>query len=262
MRERRIETKRGLKSRVLEAGQGAPVVFFHGAGGLFREEPLLERLSARFHVFAPEWPGYGVEGGEEKLEDMLDFALHGWDVVDALGLDAKPRLVGHSMGGMIAAEMACIANHALERLALIAPAGVWIDALPIPDLFAMLPFELVGALFADPKNGEKFLTGGIDFTNQEALQQFLVGNARRLGTAGKILFPIPNRRLSKRAYRLTAPTLIVWGSADRLIPLPYAERWRQLVPHAQLSVIDGGSHMVPYEQPEKVAAEVERFLSS
>ena len=261
MRERRIETKRGLKSRVLEAGQGAPLVFFHGAGGLFKEEPLLERLSSRFHVFAPEWPGYGVETTEDKLEDMLDFALHGWDVVDALGLDRRPRLVGHSMGGMIAAEMACIANHALERLALIAPAGVWIDSLPIPDLFAMLPFELVGVLFADPKNGEKFLTGGIDFSNPEALQQFLVGNARRLGTAGKILFPIPNRRLSKRAYRLGAPTLLVWGSADRLIPLPYAERWRQLVPHAQLAVIDGGSHMVPYEQPDEVAAEIERFLA-
>ncbi|HXZ84744.1 MAG TPA: alpha/beta hydrolase, partial [Myxococcota bacterium] len=245
---------------VLEAGRGAPLVYLHGAGCLFQSEPLLERLSARFHVFAPEWPGYGVEGGEEKLEDMLDFALHGWDVVDALGLDSV-RLVGHSMGGMIAAEMACIANHALDRLALIAPAGLWLDAHPIPDLFSMLPFELVGALFADLKNGEKFLTGGIDFGNPEALQQFLVTNARRLGTAGKILFPIPNRRIAKRLYRLVAPTLLVWGSADKLIPLPYAERWRQLVPHARLSVIEGGAHMVPYEHTEPVAVELERFLS-
>lgn len=262
MRERRIETKRGLKSRVLEAGQGPALVFFHGAGGLFKEEPLLERLARSFHVFAPEWPGYGAEGGEEKLEDMLDFALHGWDVVDALGLDGDVRLAGHSMGGMIAAEMACIANRALAKLALIAPAGLWLDAHPIPDLFSMLPFELVGALFADPKNGEKFLTGGIDFGNPEALQQFLITNARRLGTAGKILFPIPNRRLSKRLYRLVAPTLIVWGSADKLIPLPYAERWRQLVPHARLSIVDGGAHMVPYEQAEPVALEIERFLST
>src|SRR4029453_10671644 len=79
MQDRKIETKRGIKCRVLEAGQGAPVGFFHGAGGLLKEEPLLEALAARFHVFAPEWPGYGVDGGEEKIEDMLDFALHGWD---------------------------------------------------------------------------------------------------------------------------------------------------------------------------------------
>src|SRR5262249_28595105 len=144
-------------------------------------------------------------------------ALHGWDLVESLGLQ-RPNIVGHSMGGMIAAEMACVANQAVGKLALIAPAGVWIDATPIPDIFSMLPFELVGVLFADPKNGEKFLTGGIDFTNPEALQQFLVNNARRLGTAGKILFPIPNRRLSKRLYRLTAPTLLVWGREDKLIP--------------------------------------------
>jgi pimeloyl-ACP methyl ester carboxylesterase len=259
MQERRIETRRGLKSRVLEAGQGAPVVFFHGAGGLFKEEPLLERLSARFHVFAPEWPGYGVEGGEEKLEDMLDFALHGWDVIDSLGLE-RPSLIGHSMGGMIAAEMACVANRALAKLALIAPAGLWLDSHPIPDLFSMLPFELVGALFADPKNGEKFLTGGIDFTNPDALTQFLVGNARRLGTAGKILFPIPNRRVSKRLYRLTAPTLVVWGKADKLIPPAYAERWQQLLPHARLALVEGGAHMLPHEQPDVVAAEIERFF--
>jgi pimeloyl-ACP methyl ester carboxylesterase len=260
MQERKIETRRGIKSRVVEAGKGAPLVFFHGAGGLFKEEPLLERLSARFHVFAPEWPGYGVETTEDKLEDMLDFALHGWDVVDALGLE-RPSLVGHSMGGMIAAEMACIANRSLAKLALIAPAGLWIDSLPIPDMFSMLPFELVDALFADPRNGEKFLTGGIDFSNPQALQQFLVGNARRLGTAGKILFPIPNRRVSKRLYRLTAPTLLVWGKADKLIPPAYGERWRQLVPHARLALVDGGGHMVPQEQPEAVAGEIERFLS-
>jgi pimeloyl-ACP methyl ester carboxylesterase len=261
MQERKVETRRGIKARVLEAGSGAPLVYFHGAGGLFKEEPALELLAQRFHVFAPEWPGYGLETSEDKIEDMLDFALHGWDLVESLGL-SRPNVVGHSMGGMIAAEMACIANQAVNKLALIAPAGIWIDANPIPDLFSMLPFELVGVLFADPRNGEKFLTGGIDFTNPEALQQFLVNNARRLGTAGKILFPIPNRRLSKRLYRLTAPTLLVWGREDKLIPFSYAQRWQQLVPHAKLAPIDGGSHMVAHEQPEAVAKEIERFLST
>jgi pimeloyl-ACP methyl ester carboxylesterase len=261
MQDRRIETKRGLKCRVLEAGQGAPVVFFHGAGGHFAEEPVLEKLARRFHVYAPEWPGYGAESGEEKLDDMLDFALHGWDVIDALGLDARPSLVGHSMGGMIAAEMACIANTAVEKLVLIGAAGLWLDEHPIPDIFSMLPFELAQVLFADPQAGEKILTGGIDFSNMEALQQFLVQNSRRLGTAGKILFPIPNRRLSKRLYRLQAPTLLVWGRDDKLIPTVYGERYRALIPNARLALIDAAGHMVPYEQPEKTAAEIERFLA-
>ncbi|MGH2901889.1 MAG: alpha/beta fold hydrolase, partial [Solirubrobacteraceae bacterium] len=201
------------------------------------------------------------DGGEEKLDDMLDFALHGWDVVEALGLERRPSLIGHSMGGMIAAEMACIANTAVDKLVLIASAGLWLDKHPIPDIFAMLPFELAHALFADPKSGEKILTGGIDFSNMDALQQFMVQNSRRLGTAGKILFPIPNRRLSKRLYRLKAPTLLVWGREDRLIPLVYAERWQQLVPTVKLAIVDAAGHMVPYEQSEQTASEIERFLA-
>ena len=147
MAERAIETRRGIKCRVREAGTGAPLLFLHGAGGLFPQEPLLEQLSHRFHVFAPTWPGWGPEAGEEQLEDMLDFALHGWDVAEALGLE-RPHLVGHSMGGMIAAEMAAVNNQALEKLALIAPTGVWLDDHPIPDLFGMTPFELPALLFA------------------------------------------------------------------------------------------------------------------
>jgi pimeloyl-ACP methyl ester carboxylesterase len=121
---------------------------------------------------------------------------------------------------------------------------------------------LVAVLFADPKNGEKFLTGGIDFTNPDALNQFLVGNARRLGTAGKILFPIPDRRLSKRLYRLTARTLLVWGNEDKLIPPVYAERWKQLIPRAELARIPAAGHMVPYEQPAAVAAAIQAFLEA
>jgi pimeloyl-ACP methyl ester carboxylesterase len=157
--------------------------------------------------------------------------------------------------------MACIANTAVEKLVLIGAAGLWLDKNPIPDIFSMLPFELAQVLFADPKAGEKILTGGIDFSNMEALQQFLVQNSRRLGTAGKILFPIPNRRLSKRLYRLQAPTLLVWGRDDKLIPTVYAERYQALIPNARLVVIEAAGHMVPYEQPEKTAAEIERFLA-
>ena len=69
------------------------------------------------------------------------------------------------------------------------------------------------------------LTGGLDLKNPEALKEFYIGNARRLSMAGKILFPVPNRRLSKRLYRLTAPTLLVWGKSDALIPPVYAEQF-------------------------------------
>lgn len=259
MNERTIETRKGIKSRLLEAGEGPPLVYLHGVGGLYEQEPLLEALAVRHRVYAPEWPGYGESGGEELLEDMLDFALHGWDVVEALGLEG-PDLLGHSMGGMIAAEMACLNPGALGRLVLVAPAGLWLDEHPIPDLFAMLSFELAAALFVDSKQGEAFLTRGVDFSNMEALQTFMVENARRLGTAGKILFPIPNRRVSKRLYRLTTDTLLVWGRDDRFIPPPYAERWQELLPGARLAWIEDAGHMAPYEQTESVHEAIESFL--
>ena len=263
MNERWIETRRGLRIRIFELGtSGSPLVWLHGEAGLLSSEPLLERLAARHRVIAPEWPGYGETRGEELLEDMLDFALHGWDVIEALELDARPALLGHSMGGMIAAEMACLAPRSLERLVLVSALGLWIDSHPIPDLFATLPFDLPALLFHDPARGVAALTGGLDFSSMEALQRFLIGNARRLGTAGKILFPIPNRRVVKRLYRATTPALVLWGREDRLTPVLYAERWQALLPAARCERIANAGHMLPYEQPDAAAEAVEKFLTA
>ncbi len=254
-----IETARGATIRVLEAGKGAPLLFLHGAGGLFTDNPFLDQLAQRYHVFAPELPGYGESTGEELLDDMLDFALHGWDVAHTLGLK-QPHLVGHSMGGMIAAEMACIAPNDLSKLVLVNAAGLWIPEHPIPDLFALLPFEFAQLLFHDPVAGAAMLTGGLDFSNVDAVAEFYIGNARRMGMAGKILFPIPNRGVAKRLYRLTAQTLVLWGRSDALIPPVYAERWKQLIPGARLQLIDAAGHMLPYEQPAAFSAALAEFL--
>jgi pimeloyl-ACP methyl ester carboxylesterase len=260
MKTRTIETKRGARSRVLEGGSGMPLVFLHGAGGLLADNPFLDQLAARYHVFAPELPGYGESTGEELLEDMLDFTLHGWDVVTALGL-SRPHLVGHSMGGVIAAEMAAVAPGDLSRLVLVGAAGLWMDEHPIPDIFALLPAQLVELLFRDEAKGQALLTGGADFSDMEVFKAYYLAQQRRLAMAGKILFPIPNRRVSKRLYRVTAPTLVLWGGADRLIVPAYAERWRRLIPGATVEIVPDGSHMLPYEQPEAFVAAVSRFLT-
>jgi pimeloyl-ACP methyl ester carboxylesterase len=256
---RTVDTKKGIRCRVLEGGRGAPLVFFHGAGGLLPANPFLDRLGERYSVFVPEWPGYGESTGDELLEDMLDFALHGWDVVDALGL-SRPHLVGHSMGGMIAAEMACLAPRDVGKLVLVAPAGLWMDEHPIPDIFAMLPFEIADVLFADPQKGQALMTGGADLSNIEALKDYYIATQRRLAMAGKILFPIPNRRLSKRLYRMTAETLLLWGAADKLIVPPYARHWQKSIAKARVESIDGAGHMLPYEQPQAFVEAVETFL--
>lgn len=264
MDERTIETRGGLtKTQVMETGSGRPLVFFHGAGGLFPDDPFLEAAGQRFHVHAPLLPGYGGSEGAENLHDMLDFALWGLDVIDALGV-GRPLVVGHSMGGMIAAEMAAVASKEVERLALIAPAGLWLDEKPVPDLFAMLPFELPPLLFHDVEAGMKLFTASFGeadgdmsalaarFDDETFLAEFMIRNARQLGTAGKILFPIPERGLARRLGRIRARTLLLWGLEDRLLDPAYAEAFRLHLPDAELLRVPEAGHMLPYEKPDAV----------
>lgn len=258
----RRTTRRGIDGDVVVGGQGPDLVFFHGAGGTSLEDPLLNALAASFTVYAPIFPGFGVDETETSVEDMLDFTLHGWDLVDALELDGPPLIVGHSMGAMIAAEMASVARTDLRQLVLLNPAGMWIDAEPTPDLFSMLPFEMAEVMFHDPVLGEKLLTGGLDFSDNQALTDFMVATARGLGTAGKILFPIPNRRLSKRIHRVGVPTLIVGGKSDGLVPPSYIELWGESIAGSTIEMIDEAGHMVHLEQPDAVAAAIVSFINS
>jgi pimeloyl-ACP methyl ester carboxylesterase len=246
------------KIRVFEAGDGAPLVFLHGAGGLAEESPFLAMLALRWHVFAPLLPGYGDSEGGETLPDMLAITLHSFDVIEALGL-FRPTLVGHSMGGMIAAEMAAVAPHDVERLGLIAPAGLWLDDHPIPDLFAKLPHELPELLFHDPGLGERLMAPGGDLDDPKFLEAFMIRNARQLTTASKLLFPVPDRGLAQRLYRIRARTIIVWGEDDRMIAPAYGEAFRRAVARAELVTIPAAGHMVIVEQAEAVGAALARL---
>jgi pimeloyl-ACP methyl ester carboxylesterase len=236
-----------------EGGQGKPLVYLHGAGGLDLEQGFLTALADRFHVYAPLLPGYGESEECAELRDMLDFTLHGWDVVDALGIK-DPVLVGFSMGGMIAAEMAAVAPHDVSRLVLIAPAGLWLDEHPIPDLFSTMPFELPKYLFHDPEAGAKAFGANLDLTDPAFLQVFLVRNARQLGAAGKILFPIPDRGLRDRLYRIKAKTTLIWGESDKLVPPAYAKAFQAALPQAGLVMIKDAGHMVAFEKTGEVVS--------
>jgi len=243
--------------RYFEGGTGEPLVYLHGAGGLELDETFLNALTENFHVYAPLLPGYGDSEECAELRDMLDFTLHTWDVIDAIGIQ-DPVLVGFSMGGMIAAEMVAVAPHAVSRLVLIAPAGLWLDDHPIPDFFSMLPFELPKYLFHDEEAGAKAIGANIELTDPAFLQMFLVRNARQLGAAGKILFPIPERGLSGRLYRIKAKTLLIWGESDKLIPAVYADAFRKAIPGAELVLIPEAGHMVAFEKTAAVVDAIQR----
>jgi len=244
--------------RYIEGGKGEPLVFLHGAGGVLPADPLLNKLAEKFHVYAPLLPGYGDSEECASLRDMLDFTLHTWDVVEALGLK-DPILVGHSMGGMIAAEMAAVAPHDVTRLGLIASAGLWLDAHPIPDLFATMPYDFPALMFHDVERGTALMTAGVALDDPEWLKGFLVTNARQLGMAGRILFPIPERGLSTRLYRIKARTLLIWGDSDRLISPVYAQAFKKAIPRAELVAIAEAGHLLNIEKPDQVAAALGRL---
>lgn len=237
--------------RYFEGGAGPDLVYLHGAGGVTAEDPFLNALAAKHHVFAPLIPGYGDSEEAPEIRDMLDFALHSWDVVEALGLK-DPILVGHSMGGMIAAEMAAIAPNDVTRLALIAPAGLWDDDHPVADLFATLPFEMPQLLFHDAAAGAVILTAGRNVEDPGFLQAYLVTNARQLGMAGRILFPIPERGLHQRLYRIKAKTVVIWGDSDKLISPTYAHGFKTRIAGARLVSIPEAGHMVILEKTAQV----------
>ena len=248
------------KVEIVEAGKGKDLLFLHGAGGHMPNDPLLAALATKFHVVAPLLPGYGRSEGEDGLRDMLDVTLHALDVMERLKLK-KPIVVGHSMGGMIASEMAAIAHTEIERLCLLAPAGLWLDDHPIADIFAKLPFELPPLLFHDDDKGRAILTAGMgDMGDLEFLKQFLVMNARRLGMAGKILFPIPDRGLAQRLHRITAKTLIVWGREDVLIPPVYGDAFKRAISGSKLVRIAKAGHAVGQEKPDAVLKAIRDFF--
>jgi len=249
---------------VLEAGDGAPVLFLHGAGGIPVWEGVLPLLAREYHVYAPLLPGFGQSAGLEYLEDHLDLFLHGFDVMEALGLD-RPYVVGESLGGWVAAEMAALRPKEIGRLALAAPLGLWRDDAPVVDMFGMMTEELVPFLFHDTScpaaqrmRGAAALFTHKDDRTQEQVE-FLLGLARGFKTAAKFLFPIPERGLERRLPRIVAPTLILWGAQDRFILPTYAGLFMQAIRGAHLQLIEGAGHLIGAERPAPYAQAVLEF---
>ena len=252
---------------VLEAGAGRPVVFLHGARGVPAWEGVLPALSREFHVFAPLLPGFGRSTGLEALEDQSDLFFHGFDVIEALGLE-RPHLVGESMGGWLAAEMAALRPKEIGRLALAAPLGLWRDDLPVVDVFGHMTHELVPYLFHDPEcpAAREMLSLSTLFSERDDRTdeqvEFLIAIGRGMRTVAKFLFPIPENGLERRLFRITAPTLVVWGAGDRLIAPRYAELFAERIGNAQVATIAGAGHLIGLEQPAAYADVLLRFLRS
>lgn len=245
-------------TQYLQGGSGQPLLFLHGAGGMSGPTPLLDRLAERFTVYAPWHPGFGPSVDDlDKIDDLLDLSLYYQDLLDALGLE-RPVVVGHSFGGMIAAEMAAICSPCLDKLVLIAPAGLWRDDVPVADFFTMSPSTMAPLIWHDPESPVAKAASTPPETQEQTMAAMLA-RAQAMAAAGKFLWPIPDKGLKKRIHRIKAPTLILWGESDGLVPAVYAEDFHQKIAGSQLTMIPEAAHMVVLEQAEKVAQAIIEF---
>ncbi len=243
---------------VLEAGEGPPLLFLHGAGGIVAWEGVLPLLSAKYHVYAPLLPGFGQSTGLDYLEDQFDLFLHGFDVIEALGLE-QPYIVGESLGGWMAVEMAALRPKEIGRLALVAPVGLWRDEAPVVDLFGKMVHELVPYLFYNQNclAAQRMMMTTMLFSEKDDRTQeqveILIAMSRGFRTVAKFLFPIPENGLERRLWRIKAPTLVVWGEQDQFVSPIYADIFREKIPNAEVMKIPNTGHLIGLESPEPLA---------
>jgi pimeloyl-ACP methyl ester carboxylesterase len=238
-------------AEIATGGNGPPLLYLHGAVGQKGWAPFLERLSQQFTVYAPHLPGYGEATGLEHLADLTDLTLYHLELLDALGVD-RAHVVGHFLGGMIAAEMSAFSPSCVNRLALVSPAGVWHDKEPVADLLALNADELKDRMAATPGDASS-LDGFADMLARDRMQD--------IAAAGKFLWPLPDKGLSRRAYRIKAPTLILWGEQDRINPPSYASDFQGMIAGSKTGTIPNAGHLLMLEQPDAFADTVAAFLN-
>jgi pimeloyl-ACP methyl ester carboxylesterase len=251
---RRTLRVNGIETAMLEAGNGPPLVYLHGAGTVSGFDFALP-WSQQFRVIIPLHPGFGASADDPQVTEIHDYVLHYVELFDQLGLD-RVRLVGQSMGGFISTKFAVEHRHRVDKLVLVCPIG-----LPVPadqatvDFLAVPPQDLPALLAYDPQTVIKHLPAG------EPSPEFIAERTKEAVTAGRVLaHGTFDAKLPRYLHRLTMPTLLVWGRNDRLTPTAQHETWAKALPQANVHLFHKAGHLVLDESPAAVAAIAEFLL--
>ncbi len=250
--ESQLIAVQGQPVEVLEAGQGAPLVFLHG-GGIIEGVDFLAPLADRFHVYAPLLPGYGRSEPNLGLTSRETVADHLGLVLDVLGLD-RVHLAGHSLGGWRAASFAAMHPTRVDRLVLAAPFGMDVPGHPPFNMMAATPAERRVVLTYD----SNVWVGRIP-TGPDPDPAFDAARGKEHQAMGRFSPGPADAALPGIVAAVAAPTLVLWGEGDRLIPVAHAAEWAKLLPNATVQIFDGAGHLFFHERPAAVQALAEFF---
>ncbi len=250
-----------VETEVEISGSGPPLFYLHGPWGLVPDRPFLADLASAHTIYAPRHPGTtpGDPDAVHAFDSWLDLIVYYGELLDRLDLD-ELSLLGHSFGGLVAAEIAAALPKTVSRLVLIDPVGLWRDDLPVKNWMLLSEKERRPSLFADSEGeaARSFFGFPDDPAERiDALAQFIWAQA----CTGKFVWPVPDRGFRRRAHRIAAPSLILWGNADRIIAPAYAREFANCIAGARVRLISEAGHLPHLEQLEVVASAVNEFLA-
>jgi pimeloyl-ACP methyl ester carboxylesterase len=240
-----------VRTVVKAIGAGQAVLALHGAATLEGHD-WARGLADRFRVYLPFHPGFGESDDAAHIVGMQDMIIHNLRLVTALGLD-RPHLLGHSMGGWMAAEMAAVAGERFSRLVLNAPAGLNHPDHPATDLAAIGPEALPGYLAHDVSVALRYFPGGAECP---PVEEFVAARGKEAQSLQRILavHGMGHPNLGRWLSRIPNETLIVWGNKDRLMPASQASIWAERIPNARTLIVPDAGHFAMQEKPDTVRA--------
>jgi pimeloyl-ACP methyl ester carboxylesterase len=245
---------RDVAIKLHRAGQGPPVLFLHGAGGLPQWLPFFDAVADGYELLVPEHPGYGASDDPAWIRNVPDLAMFYLDLFEEMRLD-RFHLIGHSLGGWLAAEIAIRDRSRLKSLTLMSAAGIRVKGLPPGDLFIWGTEETLRNLYHDQALVEPMLA----VKPTEEQMDILLKN--RFTTAKFGWQPrLFNPDLEKWLHRLKLPSLVVWGRQDKIFPWQYADLWVERLPQARLVMVEDCGHVPHVEKADRVIPEIRAFL--
>jgi pimeloyl-ACP methyl ester carboxylesterase len=252
-------TVAGIQLEMIERGQGRPILWLHGEEGVDPDAPVLAALAAHGRVLAPSHPGYGHSPEVATIDTIDDLAYLYLDLLAQQ--EARDAVViGASLGGWIAAEIAVKSTAGLGRLVLVAPLGIKVgdrETRDIPDIFALHPDEVLKLQYYDPACAR------LDPATLSDDRLTVIARNRE-ATALFAWEPyFHNPKLRARLHRITVPTLLLWGAEDRFVAAGYyGAAYRDAIPGARLETVAAAGHFPHLEQPKAVAERIGAFITT